>query len=380
MITCSAMRAYEFGVLGSAFLFACGSEFSSKSLGPGADASSGGASVGGSSGTGGQHTGGTPATGGTSGTGGVFGGGGVSSTGGVSSSGGVSTTGGAPGTGGVPTTGGVPATGGVSSTGGTSSTGGGATDPCLGIACPGGYTCCNGKCVTPTNDPFNCGKCANQCPDSAPLCYNGGCTVPSCTPIVPCASGDVCCGSSCCANGTICCESQGQLTVIVSCADPSQFNGTCPPLAVQAVCASPDTALATPSGSRAIATLRVGDHVFSVDHGHIVDVPIIAVHRRAARHHSVIHVELESGSVLEISAPHPTADGRTFGDLRAGDMLSGERIRSVAVVPYTSAYTYDILPASDSGTYFAGGVLIGSTLGGTALAAGTIEYAPLSME
>lgn len=307
-------------------------------------------------------------TGGTSGQGGGQGTGGVPNTGGVTSSGGVQGTGG------------VPVTGGVTSSGGTSNTGGGATDPCATVICGQGYTCCNGSCVTVSNDPFNCGKCSYQCPDSTPLCSNGGCTVPTCTTLIACASGEVCCGTSCCKNGTICCEVQGAASVAQSCVDPSLYNGTCPPDNPFIQCASPDTAIATSGGSRAIATLRIGDHVLSVDHGHIVDVPIVAVHRHPARRHSVVHVELESGAVLEISAPHPTADGRTFGDLRAGDVLSGERIRSAAVVPYTSAYTYDILPASDTGTYFAGGVLIGSTLGGTALAAEKIEYAPLSME
>jgi hypothetical protein len=35
---------------------------------------------------------------------------------------------------------------------------------------------------------------------------------------------------------------------------------------------------------------------------------------------------------------------------------------SVEVVPYRHHFTYDILPASDSGTYFAAGMRIGSTL------------------
>lgn len=166
---------------------------------------------------------------------------------------------------------------------------------------------------------------------------------------------------------------------VLSCQDPSLYDGTCPPANPLIVCASPDTPIATPGGSLAIATLRVGDHVLSVDHGRVVDVPIVSVGRRLARHHSVVHVELSTGAVLEISAPHPTADGRTFGDLRAGDTLSGARVEQVAIVPYGSAYTYDILPASDSGTYFAAGALIGSTLGGTALAAQKIDYAPLSV-
>jgi hypothetical protein len=78
--------------------------------------------------------------------------------------------------------------------------------------------------------------------------------------------------------------------------------------------------------------------------------------------HHVVHVELSTGSVLEISALHPTADGRTFGDLRDGAALGGVEIRQAITVPYEHAFTYDVLPDSDTGAYFAGGVLIGSTL------------------
>jgi len=80
--------------------------------------------------------------------------------------------------------------------------------------------------------------------------------------------------------------------------------------------------------------------------------------------HRVVRVELESGRILEISPGHPTADGRTFGDLRAGDRLDGARVVSAELVPYMHGFTYDILPASDTGTYVAGGALIGSTLTG----------------
>jgi hypothetical protein len=62
------------------------------------------------------------------------------------------------------------------------------------------------------------------------------------------------------------------------------------------------------------------------------------------------------------SAGHPTADRRTFGDLRASDVLGGVRIVSVQMVTYPHQCTFDILPASETGFYFAGGALIGSTL------------------
>jgi hypothetical protein len=71
---------------------------------------------------------------------------------------------------------------------------------------------------------------------------------------------------------------------------------------------------------------------------------------------------METGAVLEISGAHPTADGRTIGALRVGDELDGLRVVGASVVPFVHDATYDVLPDSDTGTYFAAGVLIGSTL------------------
>jgi len=133
----------------------------------------------------------------------------------------------------------------------------------------------------------------------------------------------------------------------------------CAPLCI---CASPDTPIATPNGDVPIAQLRAGDLVFSVDHDAVKVVPLLRAHRTAVRHHHVEHIELANGIVLEISGGHPTADGRTFADLRAGAKLDGVTVTSAKSVAYDSDYTYDILPASDTGTYFAGGLLIGSTL------------------
>ncbi len=128
------------------------------------------------------------------------------------------------------------------------------------------------------------------------------------------------------------------------------------------VCASPDTPIATPFGERPIAELRVGDLVYSVDDGAIVPVPLVSVGQTPVAHHHVVRVVLRDGRPLEISAGHPTADGRTFGDLRAGGQLDSHEIISVEVVPYTYPFTYDVLPGSKTGTYFAGGALVGSTL------------------
>jgi len=135
------------------------------------------------------------------------------------------------------------------------------------------------------------------------------------------------------------------------------------------VCTAPNTPIATPSGERAIAELKVGDLIYSVHHGKLVAVPIILTNRVPVTGvHHMVEVRLSTGRVLSISPSHPTSDGRTFADLAEGGMLDGVALDSVRRVPYTEAYTYDVLPDSDSGTYFAAGVLIGTTLAAQPLA------------
>jgi len=146
------------------------------------------------------------------------------------------------------------------------------------------------------------------------------------------------------------------------CQAPDPMTGSCDKGCSGCVCASPDTPIATPGGDRRIEDLAVGDLVYSVDHEAIVAVPILRVNRVAVHDHRVVRVTLADGAVLEISPRHPTADGRTFGDLRAGDTLDRIQILSAQLVPYEHAFTYDILPASATHAYFAGGALIGSTL------------------
>jgi hypothetical protein len=137
-------------------------------------------------------------------------------------------------------------------------------------------------------------------------------------------------------------------------------DGTC---ALPCKCAAPDTPIATPTGERAIASLRPGDLVYSVDRMQVVVVPVVRVNESAvSAGYRVVRVRLANGATLDVSATHPTLDGRSFGDLRAGGALGGVGVLSAELVPYGHDRTFDILPASDTGAYFAGGALIGSTL------------------
>jgi len=91
-------------------------------------------------------------------------------------------------------------------------------------------------------------------------------------------------------------------------------------------------------------------------------VPILQVGSRAVVDHAVVRVTLDNGAVIEVSGSHPTADGLRLDQLVAGDRLGDVMVTSVSTVPYVHDRTYDILPASDTGRYFAGGALLGSTL------------------
>ncbi len=147
---------------------------------------------------------------------------------------------------------------------------------------------------------------------------------------------------------------------------PGSRAGICTPrdfrCAWGAVCNSPDTPIATPTGERAVAELHEGDLVYSVHEDQIVAVPIVHTTRTAVLDHVVRRVTLSSGRTLEISHGHPTATGEHFADLRPGSELGAATVVAVEDIPYEYAYTHDIRPASDTGTYFAAGAWIGSTI------------------
>ena len=130
----------------------------------------------------------------------------------------------------------------------------------------------------------------------------------------------------------------------------------------EAICAAADTPIATAGGDRPIASIHVGDLVYSADHGALRLVPVARVGRVAVFHHHVVELSLSNGSVLRLSAGHPMADGRLVGTLQPGDRLEGASVVERRDVVYADPYTYDIRPASQTHSYVAAGVLVGSTL------------------
>jgi hypothetical protein len=130
------------------------------------------------------------------------------------------------------------------------------------------------------------------------------------------------------------------------------------------VCLSFDTLISTPEGNIPVIDLRPGMSVFTLDmDGNKVIKPIELVSKvLVPDSHIVCHLILNDGKELFVSGRHPTADGREISDLNPGDTLDGAELMSIEKVRYESGYTYDLIPAGETGFYWANGVLLGSTL------------------
>lgn len=78
--------------------------------------------------------------------------------------------------------------------------------------------------------------------------------------------------------------------------------------------------------------------------------------------HLMVNLVLADGRAVLASPGHRTGGGRALGELAVGDAVDGSTVVSWELVPYTGGRTYDLLPAGATGTYWAGGILLASTL------------------
>ncbi len=137
----------------------------------------------------------------------------------------------------------------------------------------------------------------------------------------------------------------------------TSFN-TCP------ICLDGTTRIATPGGELAAKDLRVGMWIWTMDDsGFRIAAPIVRTVRvRVPVGHRMVHLILADGRVLLASPGHPLADGRPLGTVGTDELLEGSPVVRVDWVEWAGTYTYDILPASESGLYWANGILLRSTL------------------
>jgi hypothetical protein len=131
------------------------------------------------------------------------------------------------------------------------------------------------------------------------------------------------------------------------------------------ICLARGTPIDTPAGPVAVDRLRLGDPVWTLDRrGRRVSGTVVALGSIAApRDHRVIRVVLADGRTATASARHPLTDGRRFGDLAIGGLVDGSEIVGLEALPYGDAETFDLAVSGDTGTYFAGGIPLASTIG-----------------
>jgi hypothetical protein len=130
------------------------------------------------------------------------------------------------------------------------------------------------------------------------------------------------------------------------------------------ICLAATTLIAMPNGSVRVTDIRVGTVVWTqAADGSQVAAPVIKAGSMVAPPgHVMVHLILADGRELLVSPGHKTADGRAFGSLAPGDALDGSAVKDWGLVPYGLERTYDLLPAGQTGRYWANGIPVASTL------------------
>ena len=147
----------------------------------------------------------------------------------------------------------------------------------------------------------------------------------------------------------------------------TDFSKPCP------ICLAENTLIDTPSGQIAVQDLKHGMTVWTVNQSgeRIASAVVKTSKTPVPTTHQMVHIILDDGREIFASPGHPVGDGRVFGGLSIGQILDNSKIVIAEKTTYDKSFTYDILPAGQTGLYFAGhntapgfanGILIGSTL------------------
>jgi hypothetical protein len=130
------------------------------------------------------------------------------------------------------------------------------------------------------------------------------------------------------------------------------------------ICLAVGTLIATPDGLIPVELLRPGMKVWTLDgSGNRVAAPLVKTSSTPVpADFRLVRVTLDDGRSVSASPGHPAADNRPLADFRPGDTLDSAIVVSLEPIEYAGRATYDILPEGGSGLYWAGGILLRSTL------------------
>jgi len=132
------------------------------------------------------------------------------------------------------------------------------------------------------------------------------------------------------------------------------------------ICLAANTLIATPDGAVRVTDIQPGMLVWTASgDGRRVAAAVLEVGSTPVpAGHVMVRLTLADGRELLASPGHRTADGRQLGSLAVGDVVDGSAVTLWQEVPYTGDRTYDLLPAGPTGTYWANGIHLSSTLAG----------------
>ena len=130
------------------------------------------------------------------------------------------------------------------------------------------------------------------------------------------------------------------------------------------ICLARGTSISTPNGWYPVEDLRPGMPVWTSDREgrRMVGLVIETGSTPVPPTHEVVHLALSDGRAVDASPGHPLPDGRRLGDLRAGDLVDGAIVVSANLGSYGGGATFDLLPSGPTGTYWANGIHLASTL------------------
>jgi hypothetical protein len=145
--------------------------------------------------------------------------------------------------------------------------------------------------------------------------------------------------------------------VVVESRRPGRFP-MCP------ICLAVGTLISTPQGPVPVQDMRTGGPVWTLDAGgrRLAATVLRTGHVDVPPWHRVLVITLADGRAVTVSPGHPLPDGRPVAALRAGDALAGSVVVSIVPTAYAGGATWDLLPSGPTGTYFAGGIPLRSTL------------------
>ncbi len=130
------------------------------------------------------------------------------------------------------------------------------------------------------------------------------------------------------------------------------------------ICLARGTRIATPEGPVAVEDLREGMAVWTMDArgARVAGVVTLIGSMTAPADHTVVDLVLSDGRELHASPGHPLADGRLLGAIGAGEIVDGATVVRADRVAYGAGTTFDLLPSGSTGSYWADGIPLASTL------------------